>query len=329
MSITDVRNFLDILKGTTKGELKLINIYYSVINKLIDKDDLMKILELCAKNIINFTEYEPAVTVLDGVLYGKYTSGVNFFLKGNCIPDKFGENELVSTVMSVGIFNDHYIKSDYSLPLSLKFKKFSKKPLKILIEKDWLRDDTVIGHPIAWISSYRLNNKNYCKFGKSTNGANKIANEMGLLHDKNTEILRFIFPASYISYVNSLEHMKQIKFVRPIFSDPGNIRFCVGHFDDDRTEYTRAEFFSRHGWGTTVHLGKFVAGNKEVTCYSESISTSIPLGKIKNKIKDDIYIEYLGALSHYEIGNDISFSNVLRKNIDINEMKVQIINYLI
>lgn len=307
-----IRAFLNDLSKDDLGKLKLINMYFSIEQDLIDIAIFTEILQSCYALYSKLrTENRSALgarDVLDKVSNGGCDNDETAKSYLRVCKDnrahELKENEYLNTVMSYETFLvlikarsrnkvmryiRNILKSRAILPINIDC--ITKNDFKDKTER---KPGNVYAH--AWVSSNRFHSHNdgdpICR-----TLADWVVDERGINHHPaGTPLIRFNFSASCIKTKHTL--------ARPIFSDGGGWPFRVCHLKRSTgDEWPRAHEFSEDGYGTTMHLGKFrrlscFGGDSEFTGLGERIMYPYPC--VADMKDGDFFVEYLGETFNSE-----------------------------
>ncbi len=303
-----IEKFLDALQLTWRGRATVVNMLDSVRLLPVDLKWLKEFLLECAETLERRRDTAPAGAGTEHVAwpivndvargYGTRRQEHVRHCQQESLPQE-DSHELANSI-STRSFELHMVSEDYKdasntvrtiLPRELNGTPSSMADYRdalatMTLHSDWQKPDAVIGRPLpdvsnCWISSSR--------FEPLTDGpeyahdfATKTRDELGLVDTrKGTFLLRLSFSAGCLSKDLPYEN------ARPIFCDLGNARFRV------HDPSAPAAVYSREGWGTTFHLGKFAVNqDANMTGRSERVFSALPLTKLP-----DLKIELLGEVT--------------------------------
>ena len=323
-------SFIDALSSHVKGEIILINMFFTLKNSLIDKSIFNNFLNDCCTQ---YMTHKDALDVFNKVVSG-HELGANNYLRKSTVAKQSSQFKKIylNTVLTREKFRMNFVNDNFKT-----MAEFPRIPNKKEIEKfndifndpknDWREDITIGILPSGieintWVSSFDIvNNLNWTSehhsaiigYPSYTNMADKARDERGLIeYNEEDDLVQLIFP------ISGLE--RDHKIVRPIFSDGGNTRFLVYH-----------GCVRQDDWGMSTHLGKLrdFKSYNEFTGACEMVIAPVKLKNIKN-----LKIEYLGGISRCVDCDDNEFIKKLYTILkeysvyNLCDIKRELLNYL-
>lgn len=311
LSRSDLRKWLDLLAGSSRGKIKLINMLLSREHNLVSEAVLCSFLADCIS--------QRASTVHDALKCYSHVCNCDdkHFMLAAVSPTSInGTCTLVITLNSL-TFHRYILGRPKTIVRSVlpdKPESPSDHDEKIYCDalkkatayRGWYKDASTLGRPFpdpirVWFSEFQdLESEIEADSSRNTKGS-KARDALGLIDTKDgTYLLSVQLPSTCLHTITDL------KMARPGFADEGNARFAV-HLDN-APKHTYHKM-----WGLTVHLKKLRDRSSMIHGVPERVCSSIQL----SQVGDSISVRGLGWVSGNRgevtgIDDDGSFFDRLR-----------------
>ncbi|MBN1997282.1 hypothetical protein JW935_07010 [candidate division KSB1 bacterium] len=311
LSSNKLKEWLSQLSKSDEGKIKLVNLFLTKDQGLIDENLLRSFLIDCLN-----------------VCTGKYKSAADefnhpcryndrYFAIARVDHSEIDTGSTLITTMSHLTFMQHMVDPHNKKRVLFAPQAHNLEALRLLIKsimskKGWHKADGSLGTPYpnphhVWFADLSFLEK-AINNSSSDSKATEVRDALGLIDTKrNTYLVGIKFPSTI------LRNMSHLKIARPLFSDLGSKRFAAYLSSTPQRVYDKK-------WGMTVHLDKLVQGS-EICGVPERICSSIPL----SDIIDNISVEIFGLVSGNRgdkagIDDDEVFVSRLKGNHDFQEI---------
>lgn len=306
LSASELSVWIDLLTDSKEGQIKVINLFQSLILDLVEENALSSFIKDCLS-------LRPTTT--DAALNGfKYIceNDTRYFALNRVYPASINSTTRLATTMNSLTFHRYVLGRPKSvvknvLPAKPRSRSsndeidYRRKLQRITSNSKWYNNTGLLGKPFpdpkhVWFTDVNYIDDEIQANDSSVTEATKVRDALGLIDMKDDHYL-----LSLQLLADHLHILVDLQMARPIFSDGGNRRFAV-YINTD------AENIYKDNWGQTVHLEKLrERPPQKINGLPERICSPISL----SYIGDSLQVRPLGWVDVTHDADDETFIDQL------------------
>ena len=330
VALEPLRDFLSLLAGSDEGQIVLVNLWDSCDSGLLDKNDVLRLLDGCASH----TPTTPAIAlaVFDQVSASRAPAGVGQFRR-LCKQHSIGGRRLRTTT-TYSTFVDYHVDPDrlpgsvpvlpVPAPSSVRDQlKLQRDVQRITAASGWHRAEATLGRPLPDPNNCWLTVEDDPNFepreplpSPGATDADAARDSLGLIDcpaERHLVAYSFDAPSSGGSAFD---------MARPTATDGGNRRFRVKHSCD------RGKAMAAAGWGCTVDLSRVPERDRHpVGGRPERVTRALELSELAG-----VQVSYLRACTVQRgatsADNDSSFVKILLGRRQLSTVVRKLLGYI-